>query len=440
LTENLHAAVVGGAAATERQQRAAAGLVRLGLAPGDRFAIVSTNHVDVVVVALAALRIGVVPVMINPALPPETAAELLRDADVRRVVGAPELTELTRHRGSIELAPHPLARPMHFTSGTTGHPKGVWTGLLSATDAAALAAEEIELWQLDASDVHLVCGPLYHSAPLRFAMMTLLVGATIAAAPKFDARSAARLVTDLSVSTTFMAPVHLQRLRALDEPARLSSLRLLAHAGAPCPVGLKRWAIDRLGDAVWEFYGSTEGQFTVCSAAEWTARPGTCGRARPNRMVSADENGVLWCAVPDYARFEYWNAPEKTRTSWRGNAFTCHDLGRVDDEGYVYLEGRRDDLIISGGVNVYPAEVERVLESLDGVESAVVFGVEDDEWGQRVGAAFVGDAEPAALLVQARTRLAPHQIPRVLVPVDEIPVSPSGKVRRSEVGRQLGVE
>ncbi len=166
----------------------------------------------------------------------------------------------------------------------------------------------------------------------------------------------------------------------------LSSFRLVAHAGAPCPERVKRRLIEVFpAGSTWEFYGSTEGQFTACRSEEWLERPGTLGRARPGRVMTVDDSGHLWCVVPPHARFTYLHDPEKTAAAWRdtaeGPAFTVGDLGRIDEDGFVYLDGRREDLIISGGVNVYPAEVEQVLGEVPGVRDIAVFGIEDDGVG-----------------------------------------------------------
>jgi long-chain acyl-CoA synthetase len=185
---------------------------------------------------------------------------------------------------------------------------------------------------------------------------------------------------------------------------------------------------------VWEFYGSTEGQFTACPATEWVRRPGTLGRARPGRIMSVDDDGQLWCTVPDYARFTYWRAPEKTASAWKqtpdGPAFTVGDLGRIDD-GYVYLDSRREDLIITGGVNVYPAEVEAALEDVDGIDDIAVFARADDQWGHKVCAAYVGTADEGALRRRAEERLAPPKRPKEYVRLDALPRTATGKVQRT---------
>ena len=329
------------------------------------------------------------------------------------------------------------SRPVHFTSGSSGRPKGVWSGWLSEDSADALAREERETWDLSSDDVHLVCGPFSHSAPLRFALQTLLEGGSVLIPKRFDVEVVSSLVESVA-TTTFMAPIHLQRL--LDTaPPRVSSLRLLAHAGSSCPEPLRRRAIESFGeDTLVEFYGSTEGQFTRCRAGEWLAHPGTVGRARTGRILRSDAEGRLWCHVPDYARFEYWNDPEKTGEAWDGDWFTVGDLGRVDSDGYVYLEGRRSDLIITGGVNVYPAEIELALSQVSGVDEVAVFGVEDAEWGQRVCLAYVGTAREAELIDHAAGNLAPYKRPKSVINVPALPHTHSGKIDRVSLTSLLG--
>src|SRR5690606_2781507 len=185
--------------------------------------------------------------------------------------------------------------------------------------------------------------------------------------------------------------------------------------------------------------GSTEGQFTACPPADWRSHPGTVGRARKNRTLAIDDDGMIWCTVPRWARFTYWRDPEKTARAWRGDAFSVFDLGSLDADGFLYLDGRRDDLIITGGVNVYPLEVERALLAHPQVADAAVFPLDDERWGQMVCAAVVGDASDATLETWLAERLAPYKRPKRLVRVDAIPHTPTGKVRRSRLAEDLGL-
>jgi acyl-CoA synthetase (AMP-forming)/AMP-acid ligase II len=428
------------AADSEREQRrAAAGLAAAGARRGDRIVVSATGSPALLAVVLGALRTGVVPVVLDPGLPAGEREALVEDADPALDLGG-DPGALLRGAEEADLADVPLARPMHYTSGTTGRRKGVWSGVLAEDDAHALAAEEIGLWGFLPDDRHLALSPLHHSAPLRFAIHTLLAGGSVLLPGPFDAARAAEVISTAGPTTTFCVPTHLQRLLALEQTVDWSSFRILAHAGAPCPEPLKRGVLDALPPgSVWEFYGSTEAQFTVCSTEDWLARPGSVGRARPGRRLSTDERGQLWCEVPRWARFEYWRAPEKTAAAWRGDQVTVGDLGRVDDDGFVWLDGRREDLVISGGVNVYPAEVEAALDAHPEVVESAVFGVPDEEWGQRVVAAYVGSAAPEELAGWARERLGAAKRPKSLHRVDELPRTSTGKVRRLDLPGMLGL-
>jgi acyl-CoA synthetase (AMP-forming)/AMP-acid ligase II len=233
-----------------------------------------------------------------------------------------------------DLADVPLARPMMYTSGTAGTPKGVWTGVLDERDAGALVHEERELWGFAPDDRNLVVSPLYHSAPLRFASGTLLAGGDVVLGGPFDVEGFATAMREHAPTTAFVVPAHLRRLFSSGVRSPLESFRLLVHAGAPCPDALKRRALDVFpAGSVWEFYGSTEAQFTACPPDDWVARPGTVGRARPGRRLETDEAGVVWCHLPRHARFEYWRDPLKTAAAWRDDWLTVGDVGRLDDEG-----------------------------------------------------------------------------------------------------------
>lgn len=409
---------------------------------GDRVALLVPGSLEYVDAVISLLVRGVVPIPLDPRLTEHERRRILADLDPTLVV--------TEEAGLAELATGwepgdvPLARPMHVTSGTTGDPKGVWSGVLPREQAEALLAEERDLWGFAADDVNLVLSPLYHSAPLRFAMGTLLAGGRVVVAGAFDAARVSDLIRVERPTSMFCVPTHLQRLFAYwDEAGRpdLSCFRLVAHAGAPCPDALKRRLIEAFpSGSTWEFYGSTEGQFTACRSEEWLEHPGTVGRARPGRSLRVDEDGLIWCRVPAHARFEYFRSPGKTAAAWRhtdeGAEFTVGDLGRLDEDGYLFLSGRREDLVITGGVNVYPAEVENTLAGHPGVTDVAVYGVPDEQWGQRVVAAVVGTATPAELDAWCRARLAPPKRPKEYVVLDALPRTLTGKVLRRELAEQ----
>jgi long-chain acyl-CoA synthetase len=210
---------------------------------GDRVSFVVPSSVDLLCGVLGALRSGVIPVVLNPALLPHERDELVADSDPALVIDSEAALARLLGGAATEVASIPLGRPMHYTSGTSGRPKGVWSGVLDERTASALFEDERDIWEFAESDVHLVCSPLFHSAAIRFAAGTLLAGGEVVLLPKFDAAAAASVIAAEAPTTAFMAPAHLQRLFALQQLPELSSFRLLAHAGAPCPHPLKRAAL-----------------------------------------------------------------------------------------------------------------------------------------------------------------------------------------------------
>jgi long-chain acyl-CoA synthetase len=266
---------------------------------------------------------------------------------------------------------------------------------------------------------------------------------------RFEAEETLAAVEMFDVTTSFMVPTHLERILSLGRATLsrhdVSSIRLLAHAGAPIRDNTKRMAIDFFPQgSVWEFYGSTEGQATRISTEEWLRKPGSVGTANPGaeieitdeggRPLAANQVGEVWVKDPSGERFEYWGDRAKTRAVWSRDAFTVGDLGHLDEDGYLFLSGRKHDTIITGGVNVYPQEVEAVLLTHPSVAEAVVYGEPHEEWGQQVCAlvvgSFGGPLDPDLLRAWARDRLAAFKCPRRIEIVDELPRTPTGKVRR----------
>jgi acyl-CoA synthetase (AMP-forming)/AMP-acid ligase II len=445
--------------AEDRQRRAAGALLARGCRRGDRVAFALGSSSDLICAVLGAARVGMIPVLLNATLTETERAGLLADAEPTVTVRS--RADLAALRGPpAELAPFPLTRPMHYTSGTTGRPKGVTTGIWDEATAQAVFHDEAEVWHFDPSDLHLVCSPMYHTVSVRFSAGTLLSGGSLAILEHFDAATALTALRRLRPRTAFLVPTHLQRilqLAALGPDERFDSLRLLAHAGAPCPEALKRAVMARANPGtVWEFYGSTEAQFTVCSPEDWLEHPGTVGRARPGRALAvdaplaasagddesgSDEAGVIWCTMPEYARFSYWRDAEATARAWRGDACSVGDLGRLDADGFLYLSGRRDDLIISGGVNVYPAEVEAALADVPGTVQVAVFGLTDEHWGQKVCVAYVGEGAGVedALRSAAASRLAPYKRPKAYFVTSALPHTATGKLLRRSVAAHLGL-
>jgi long-chain acyl-CoA synthetase len=462
-----------GAAEAEATQRRVAGALRgAGCRPGDRVVFSLPSSADLICAVLGAARTGVIPVLLNATLTEPERDGLIADAQpVRRILTEAALAELCAGPPA-DLAPHPLTRPMHYTSGTTGRPKGVTTGVWDEATARAVFEDEASVWQFDPDDLHMVCSPMYHTVSVRFSAGTLLSGGSLAILSRFDAATALDTLRRLRPSTAFLVPTHLQRILTSAElggDETFDSLRFLAHAGAPCPPSVKRAVMGRVRPgAVWEFYGSTEAQFTVCGPDEWLEHPGTVGRARPGRRLSiaavaavavaaagaedraeaedgsvdaTDGSGTIWCDLPPFARFSYWGDPEATAAAWRGSACTVGDLGRLDDEGYLYLSGRRHDLIITGGVNVYPAEVEAALAAVPGLHQVAVFGLPDEQWGQKVCVAFVGDAtvDEGALRAVAESALAPYKRPKAYFAANDLPHTATGKLLRRGIAEHLGL-
>jgi acyl-CoA synthetase (AMP-forming)/AMP-acid ligase II len=456
----------------DRQRRLVGVLKRAGVRRHHRIAVLSANSINSLEVVTGALRGGIVPVPINPLLTEPEIAYILEDSGARwlftdRAIEHPSPERIVMFGDAYERLLHEakpartasvaLGRPMHYTSGTTGSPKGVWVKPHPEKRAIQHSERFRRLWSITSEDIHLVASPLAHSAPLRFALRTLEAGGTVVLLGKFDPEETFAAIDLFSITSTFMVPTHLERILGLGwnklGKRDMSSLRLLAHAGAPIPEPTKRQAIELFPHgSLWEFYASTEGQATRISTDEWLAKPGSVGRAIPGvEVLIADgtgaelppgEAGEIWISQPKGERWSYWGDKRKTRAAWRGDSFSVGDLGKLDDDGYLFIEGRKHDTIITGGVNVYPREVEAVLASHPAVAEAMVYGVDDDDWGQRVCAVVVAKyghpLDPDRLKSWARERLAGYKTPRVIEVWDELPRTPTGKLRRPTGGTGAG--
>ena len=425
-----------------RERRAAAGLFAHGVREGEVVAFCLSGSADLLCAILGATRSGLLPAVLNPGLTELERDRYLDLIQPRLVISSD--TQLFALFGDAEreLAPYPLTKPMHFTSGTTGMAKAVTTGFFDEATAKRVVDDEQEVWGFAPGDRLLMCSPVHHTVGIRLPMVALTHGADVLLSKSFDASAALEAVRSDQPTTAFMVPTHLQRLLALPqlgEDERFSSLRYLVHAGSSCPPALKHAAMDRVGgQGILEFYGATETQFAFCTQDEWLEHPGTVGKARQGRTLSIDpidgKIGTIWCDVPDFARFSYFGNDAATADAWRENACTVGDLGELDADGFLYLTGRRHDLIITGGVNVYPAEIEAALTGTAGVQELCVFAVDDEQWGQKVCCAVVGDKGAEEQLRQrALEVLAPFKRPKEYFALSNLPTTATGKVLRRQL-------
>lgn len=342
-----------------------------------------------------------------------------------------------------------LGSTMAYTSGTTGRPKGVHRAGVAVSPFTALIGQVSAY--VAGKDLNLVTGPLYHSAPLAFSLsLAMTRGAGVVLMDKWDAEETLRLIEQHRITHTHLVPTMFHRMISLPQEVKdrydTSSLRHVWHGAAPCPVPVKQAFMDWLGPIAWEYYAATEGFGSVVGPHEWLARPGTVGQPPAGHIRILDDTGeelpagvpgTIYLKAPDTNRFVYLGDQAKTESSYKGDYFTLGDVGYLDDEGWLFLTDRSVDLIISGGVNVYPAEVEAVLITHPSVGDVGVIGVPDPEWGESVKAVVEVQPgyEPSPALAEelttwARERLAHFKCPRTVDFVEELPRTPSGKLSK----------
>ncbi len=460
-----------------RVNRLAHAMAELEVAPRQRVVWCGPNSPDVVTMIHAARKIAATAVPLNYRFSPEEAAYVVDNCDAvfAWVDGehaglfeaiAPDCPQLKHvavfdgvpHPGQLDAAellasaadteppkPEALAQSMIYTSGTTGHPKGaVRTGAGDPEQVQAMTG----YIGYSPDDVYLSTGPLYHSGPGGFMGLAYAYGQTVVLQRKFDPEDWLRLVDAWKVSSTFSAPTPIRRVCNLPDEVKArydrSSMRIMIANAAPWSFALKQaYVRDFPPSSLWEVYGSTElGVDTIMHPDDQLRKPGSCGKPAPNvelRLFDDDGNAVDEPGVPGelYVRSRsvlttYHKAHDKYEDDRRGDYHTVGDVAYFDEEGFYYICDRKKDMIISGGMNIYPAEIEAALEAHPEIFDAAVFGIPSEEWGESVHAVVVfqpgSKLDEEAIIAFAREHLAGYKLPRSISFMDELPRTGSGKI------------
>lgn len=464
---------------------------RFGVGPGDRVAVLMRNDIDFLAVSGAAALLGAYPVPVNWHFSPAELAYVLEDSGARLLIGhadlivrlgagipqglpvlavrtppelaaayhvSPEQAEIPPgagdwHAAIADLAPlPPTERPspgsMIYTSGTTGKPKGVRRIPTTQADMDESLRPAITAFGLREGMRALIPAPLYHSAPNAFGSLSLrLPIESLVLMPRFDPEELLALIEKHRINVMQMVPTHFVRLLKLPEAVRkrydVSSLEHIVHAAAPCPPDIKRAMIEWWGPVINEYYGATEtGVVVYCSAEEALRKPGTVGRVMPGCELHVFDEDGRDCPpfVPGdvYVRnltgadFTYHNDPAKRARAGRDHLVSAGDIGYLDHDGFLFLCDRRNDMVISGGVNIYPAEIEAALHNHPGVADCAVFGIPDDEMGEALCAVIArqpgADVDEAALRQYLRGEIAAYKVPKLITFQQDLPREDTGKI------------
>jgi len=460
-----------------------------GVQPGDAVAALVPNGVTLVMCSLACNEAGWFFIPLNTFLTAGEVATIVEHSGARGLIAheqfASQLESVDRSAlagafaiGAIEgfeplaaaLAGQPTTAPTDrttgslfvYTSGTTGRPKGIRRPPLpgdpgQATNDAAIFGRAFDF--VPFAGPHLVSTAMYHGGSLAYYMGALNVGHPLVIMGRFDAEAALRLIDEHRVFSAYMVPTQFHRLLQLPDDVRarydVSSLHSVVHSAAPCPLDVKRRMLEWWGPVIWETYGGMEGPATIAKPQRWLEKPGTVGRAiRGTRLAILDDDGNEMTAGEigaiyygsETPTFEYVGDAETTRAAYRGKLFTIGDIGYVDDDGYLFICDRAKDMIITGGVNVYPQEVEAVLATHPAVADVAVIGLPDEEWGETIVAVIepvsgyaADDALGAALVEHCRAQLAGYKCPRRIEFRASLPRTDAGKLYKRQLREEFGV-
>jgi len=471
--------------------KAAAALHSVGVWQGDVVAVLLRNDFAYFEVTQAATILGATTVPMNWHMTPEEIAYVLEDCDAKMVIAHSDLLteavltvcsgrELAVVQTPAEIVcaysiseqqckipgatpewygwissfeewdkdPMSVSAPMFYTSGTTGMPKGVKRKPVAPEVAMkAIKRTGLAFGLLDQTVRSIMTGPLYHSAPNAYGMKVVRDGGLLVLQPRYESEDLLKLIESYKITHLHMVPTMFIRLLKLSDEVReryqLSSLKHVAHGAAPCPADVKKNMIDWWGPVIYEYYAMTEtGIIASCNSQEWLEHPGTVGKAvegieikiidEAGSPLPIDTPGEICIASETTPYVSYHRASKKTEEMRHGNFIATGDVGYLDEDGFVHISDRISDMVISGGVNIYPAEIEKVLLGMPGIKDCAIFGVPDEDFGERLVSVIETqqDLEPQLVIDYLKSHIASYKVPREVLFMDTLPREDSGKIKK----------